>query len=115
MGSPMQELRQAWDGESYIDEEFENSGVAQHAAPGLVLPATKRSRIIEKKDDEFSGGAHPTGSSSGDQHPAESCHDVILADVLEKAMDGLTKIMVDAHQPLLEPRPVMDRSLKNEM
>ena len=75
MGSPMQELRQAWDGESYNDEEFENSGVAQHVAPELVLPATKRSRIVEKKDDEFSGGAHPTGSSSGDQHPAESCHD----------------------------------------
>ena len=30
-------------------------------------------------------------------------------------MDGLTKIMVDAHQPVLEPRPVMDRSQKNEM
>ena len=35
--------------ETYKDEEFENSGVAQHAAPELVHPATKRSHIFDIK------------------------------------------------------------------
>ena len=65
----------------------------------LVYPATKRPRMVEKKDDEFIGRAHPSGSSSGDKHSAESTHDVILTDVLETVMDGLTQIMGDYCQP----------------
>ena len=49
-------------------------------------PHRKETNSIEKENDEVSGGAHATGSSSSAQIRVESSHDIILADVLDKAI-----------------------------
>jgi len=53
--------------------------------------------------------ARASASSCGEQPPADSRRDILQAEVLETLMRDITATVIDAHQPSLERRPVMNK------